>query len=178
MTWMGRMRWTGSLVFVVATGAGALLAGRPASAQPEVRLAAAPAAGQLEAELEVTGIRSTDDGETAVLELALAHGFAGDARATYAFEVRDDRGRLVGAKQRVTPFALGKGRARAIELQTGVLPDGFYRATVTVAAKPKDRSRGALATPEVYFESRGGQLTPLEFSDFADRSAYNAGVVQ
>jgi hypothetical protein len=170
------MKWTGSLVFLLAAGAGALVPGRSPSPPPPAHLEAAPAAGQLEAELELTGIKASEGGETAELELALAHGFKTGARATYLFEVRDDHGRLVGAKQQATPFALDAGGARVVKLESGALPAGFYRATVTAAARSGEER--ALATNEVYLESRDGELIPLEFSDFADRSAYNAGVFE
>ena len=170
------MNWTGSVVFLVAAGAGALLPGRSPSGPPAVpHLAAAPASGHVEAELEMTGIKATERGESGVLELSLAHAFSGAARATYVFEIRDDHGKLIaGTKQQAKPFALAKGDARAFTFETGPLPEGFYRASVTVAAKGGADEALALSR-EIYLESRDGALTPLEFTDFADRSAYNQG---
>jgi hypothetical protein len=170
------MKWMGSGVFVLAAGAGALLPTGSVETPAHAGTMATPAGGQLVAELELTGIEAGREGESAQLELALAHGFPARARATYIFEVRDDRGRLVGAKQQATPFAVDRGGARVIQLDTGALPDGFYRATATVAAKAGEE--GSLAAPEVYLEARGGEIIPLDFSDFAERSAYNLAVIQ
>jgi hypothetical protein len=172
------MNWTGSVVFFLAAGVGALLPGRSPSAPPVPHLAAAPTSGEVEAELEMTGIQATDRGESGILELSLGHGFKGDARASYIFEIRDDRGRLVaGSKLQAKPFAIEKGGARAFTFETGALPDGFYRANVTVAAKG-DVDESLAISREVYLESRGGELIPLEFTDFADRSAYNLGEIR
>ena len=75
-----------------------------------------------------------------------------------------------------TAFELAAGASNQFSFKTGGLPDGFFRASVTAVAKGGDEQ--GVAMPEVYFESRGGTLTPLEFDDFAARSAYNLGVDQ
>lgn len=128
----------------------------------------------LTAELELERITAGAGGEAPDLVVRLASRFGGPASATYVFEVRDDRGRLALPRARPAPFALQAGAEVEFALWGAPLADGMYRATVIAAARTADDH--GVAMPELYFESRGGVLTPLDFAEFAERSSYNVGV--
>ena len=144
----------------------------PATAPaPVVEGAEAPA--WFEARLELTGVKQGKGGDRAELRLDVDSHADFAARSAVVFEIRDDRGNLVAAKQQPKPFALAaRGRA-VLAFETPALPDGFYRAVVTAVAKGGETQMAVI--PELAFESRGGTFVPLDFADFANRSAYNQG---
>src|SRR5262245_56670799 len=98
------------------------------------------------------------------IEIGLATTWAAPARARYALELVDDRGKQIIAPRRSEVVTLGDARRQLVERLPAGLADGWYVVRVTVAARAG--AERATTVRELFFEVERGAavlLTPAEY---------------